>query len=662
MYISKIFIKGFRSFGPIGSSININNKISSFIGLNSSGKTAALEALRKVFSATNTERELKRQDFHIEIDEDHDKIIKKDLSIEVKINFDDSEKEPIPHFFNHMVIDGEGENPYLRIRLESNWVPNTYSQEGDIDSNLYFLNIAEGEKENEDSKRIFPKHLRGLIQILYVPAIRKPADQIKYVSGSILYRVLRLLKFDDKFKSDFETKIEGINTLFSGLKEFSAIQTSLTSFWKQFHKDYRYEESNLCFGNSDLESILKKLEVSFSPTGTHRSFQVDDLGEGYRSLFYLTLVCALLEVEEQLSESDEELDKIRPVLTILAIEEPENHIAPQLLGRVINILKSLSQQKKSQVFLSSHTPAIIKRIDPESIFHFRIEKNYTTAINAIALPSKKDEAYKYVKEAVRNYPEIYFAKLVVIGEGDSEEVIFNRLMDVYDVDFDDNIVTFAPLGHRFVNHIWRLLGVLKIPHITLLDLDVERNGGGWGRIKYALNQLIKLGVDKNQLLKLKDGTILSDDSLDKMHTRIFDDNKLDTLMPWVDYLETYNVFYSTPLDLDFLLLQHYSDTYKKAIPKGGGPQIPDKILESAKFDKKLETSIQATLKSEDAKGLTYSELDKELMIWYNYHFLGRGKPVTHINALSLIADSEIKASIPPVFDKIFSTINKILTN
>jgi putative ATP-dependent endonuclease of OLD family len=658
MYISQIIVKGFRSFSYEGSTINVKNKLNAFIGLNSSGKTAALEALTKIFGSTAAERDIRRQDFHISQDEDINTIIEKDLLVEVKLSFDESEKESIPHYFNQMVIDDEGKDPYVRLRLESKWEKSEYSEEGEIESNLFFINIPDGELEDDDSKRIFPKHLKGLIQILYIPAIRKPSDQIRYVSGSILYRVLRLLNFDEQFNTKFNEKIKEINALFSELKEFAEIQNSLTTFWKKFHKDERYKESNLGFGNSDLDSILKKMEVSFSPTGIHREFEVNDLGEGYRSLFYLTLVCTLLEVEEKLSKVDSE--KIRPLLTILAIEEPENHIAPQLLGRVVSILASISKQDKSQVFLSSHTPAIIKRIDPESIFHFRIGEKYSTQINAITLPDKGNEAYKYIKEAIRNYPEIYFAKLAVIGEGDSEEVIFNRLMETYNVDFDDNIISFIPLGHRFVNHIWRLLKTLNIPYVTLLDLDIEREGGGWGRIKYILQQLIAIGVEKNKLLKLKGGKIMSDESFAKMHNWKFENNKIDTLSTWVTYLEGYNVFYSSPLDIDFLMLEHYSEHYKKAIPEGGGPRIPDKATSPKEFETKLNSAVQATLKSDEAKGLTYTEGQKELMIWYNYHFLGRGKPSTHINAISTIDDEELKKYIPPLYERMFKKIEALL--
>ncbi|GAF05571.1 ATP-dependent nuclease [Saccharicrinis fermentans] len=370
MYISKTIIKGFRAFNTEGATMVLKNRINAFIGLNSSGKTAALEALTKIFGVTKNERDILKQDFHVAHEEDIDSIEEKSLSIEVQMNFGDSDKESIPHFFNQMVVDDEGEKPYIRIRLESTWYKSEFTDEGEIETSIFFVTVPEGEIEDEDSKRVFPKHLRGLIQVLYIPAIRKPSDQIRYVSGSILYRVLHLLNFDDKFKEDFSDKAEEINDLFKELNEFNEIQSSLTTYWKKFHKDERYKQTSLGFGNSDLDSILKKLEVSFSPTETNRAFQINDLGEGYRSLFYLTLVCALLEVEEKIIKEDD--DKIRPVLTILAVEEPENHIAPQLLGRVISILTSISTKEKTQVFLSSHTPAIIKRIDPESIFHFRL--------------------------------------------------------------------------------------------------------------------------------------------------------------------------------------------------------------------------------------------------------------------------------------------------
>lgn len=663
MKISNLRIKGFKSFGNNeGVNIPLNNNLAAFIGLNSAGKTTALEALRRLFGSSNAEREINRQDFHVGKNENPDEIEERELSIEVKINFSDDEQEAVPHFFSNMVVGDQGEDPYIRIRLEATWKKSEILPQGEVEVKTYFIKVAENEAEDDGSKQIFPNHFRSLIQVLYVPAIRRPAEQLKYASGSILYRVLRKIKWGDEFKEDFDKKINDINQAFQGLKEFGTVQKSITDFWIKFHKDERYKDTLLGFGGSDFDSILKKLEISFSPTGTHKSFGIEELGDGYRSLFYLTLVCALLDVEEKLAEETvEAIGVTRPLLTILAIEEPENHIAPQLLGRVVKILTTIAKKDNSQVLLSSHTPSIVKRLEPESIIHFRITEDYETEVNQIFLPEKADEAYKYVKEAIHNYPEIYFARLVVIGEGDSEEVIFNRLMEVMKVDFDDNIITFAPLGHRFVNHIWKLLRALNIPYITLLDLDVEREGGGWGRVKYALQQLIEIGYAKERLLMLDGGRILSDADLKEMHTwPLTCPAELGNLNSWVRFLENYKVFYSNPLDLDFLMLTHYPEFYKNAIPKNGGPRVPDKIKEPTAFAEKVKISLQATLKSENATAITYTNEDKELMIWYNYHFLGRGKPATHIEVLSSISDEQLNDKIPEIFKKIFKEISLIL--
>src|SRR5699024_8139925 len=120
--------------------------------------------------------------------------------------------------------------------------------------------------------------------------------------------------------------------------------------------------------------------------------------------------------------------------------------------------------------------------------YMRITKG-GSLVNSIELPEKTNEAYTYIKEAVQSYPELYFSKLVILGEGDSEEIVIPKLLSAFDISPDDTSISIVPLGGRHVNHLWKLLNHLSIPHVTLLDLDRERGGGGWKRIKYVLNQL-----------------------------------------------------------------------------------------------------------------------------------------------------------------------------
>ncbi|WP_192807829.1 hypothetical protein [Desulfosporosinus sp. OT] len=81
-----------------------------------------------------------------------------------------------------------------------------------------------------------------------------------------------------------------------------------------------------------MDSILKKSEVVFSPSVTGRKYGIDDMGDGLRSLFYISMVDSMLEVENEIGKEIAEGKEKRsfnitpPVLTIVAVEEPENHI------------------------------------------------------------------------------------------------------------------------------------------------------------------------------------------------------------------------------------------------------------------------------------------------------------------------------------------------
>lgn len=110
-------------------------------------------------------------------------------------------------------------------------------------------------------------------------------------------------------------------------------------------------------------------------------------------------------------------------------------------------------------------------------------------MSALILPEKEDELSKFIKEAVKAYPEIYFSKLVIFGEGDSEEIIIPKVLELHSTEIDSHSISVVPLGGRHVNHFWRLLRSLQVPFITLLDFDIDRNGGGFGRLKYAIEQL-----------------------------------------------------------------------------------------------------------------------------------------------------------------------------
>lgn len=667
MIISKLSLRNFRSFGGDGKTITLNN-LTGFVGENSSGKTALIHGLVKLFGVSAHERTLEKSDFHVPNQSMVESIKELELSIEARIDFpelansstDEQSRISIPPFFNQLVVRSTAEAPYLRVRLIGKWTADN-TPEGEIEQKLYFVTVAEGIAESEADLVPVTPHQRSAIQVLYVPAVREPSTQLRNASGTILWRILNNISWPDDIDETIKIKMEPVNELFNGINGVSQIKSIISQEWKKYHKDIRYQDAKLHFNNSTLASILKKIEVSFSPTHDLGEYSVDKLGDGLRSLFYLSLVSSLLEAEVKIT------GKSNATLTLLAVEEPENHISPHLLGRVMDNLMNISKKGNAQVVLTSHSASIIKRVNPEDLAHLRIDQSsYTTIVKKVVLPDKTSEAYTYIKEAVRAYPEIYFSRLVILGEGDSEEIVIPRVLEVNNIYADDYGISIVPLGGRHVNHMWKLLNELNIPHITLLDLDRERGGGGWSRIKYAIKQLVLNGRNRNELLKVwydngQREVILTDADLEKFDDYPMTPDWLKSMNDlWIIRLmeENYNVFFSAPMDLNFLMLEKFPRAYKETVPKG--PSIPDQSKSPDAHFKKINGGIVSALKNEDASGYTYTPEQHELMVWYNTLFLGRSKPSTHIEALLKITDENLRTDMPDIFKNIVQRAKEIL--
>lgn len=688
MELLKLKLCNFRCFGDDEQEIYFDN-LTTLIGNNSCGKTAALQALLKLFSENSSDRNLQRSDFHLPKDTNPEDMVNQELYIEAVFAFPELDEEAeenegkfiIPIFFEHFVVQETDGIPYLRIRLEASWEKGT-SIEGSIESKIYYILCSEDIEIEEVYKKSANRHDLDNIRMIYVPAVRDPSKQLKNVSGTMMYRIMEGINWSDDTKDGIKIKINELNSAFIKETGVSILKTAIHNQWKNYDSDYRYSNAEIRFNNTDMDSIMKKSEVVFSPTVTGREYRIDEMGDGLRSLFYISMVDSMLEVEDEIrkeiefGKAEKAFNITPPILTIVAVEEPENHISPHLVGKLVNKLKDISVKGNAQTVIASHSPAIVKRIDPECIRYLRMSADeLSTYVRTIHFPSKEkyEDKYKFIKEAVQAYPEIYFAKLVVFGEGDSEEIIIPKLLDIFGHNIDSSGISVVPLGGRHVNHFWRLLNDLDITFVTLLDLDRERDCGGWGRIKYVVKQLIAIGAEKDELLETENG-VLTDKELDKMHKWSLEkDDK--PLQSWINSLEKYDVYFSAPLDLDFMMLESFGDIYKNTLSKKEGPYIKaseekenKKILDiecdespDSDYLDRIKNDVKNTLKENGGDGKTYSQEQKKLMIWYNYFFLNRGKPSTHYLALSKISTEKLRDSAPEVLKRLVKRIEELMT-
>ncbi|HIF9059643.1 TPA: ATP-dependent nuclease [Photobacterium damselae] len=647
MHIEQLIIKNFRSFDEQGQSIYLRDDLTTLIGANGAGKTVVMLALQRLFGVSGEQRQIRRQDFHIPFNES-EPVKERQFTIEAIIAFPELDDENgdhsvIPDFFSQMCIADESGKLKCRFRLEAEWEDDSTS-DGYITSQFRAVTTFDENLHDEDYKNVKGSD-RSRIQLIYIPAMRSANLQ---VSNFLKGRLWKAINWSESVKENFSTKAQELNASFDSEKAIDTVKTCLTSRWEELYSGGTDSSPKFQPVDMRFEEFVRKVEVLLHPTEDGRDRSIAELSDGQSSLFHIAMTSATLDIESQLIKMEPEEFNIENMnlasLTILAMEEPENNLAPFYLSRIIKQVLELVTNTRSQAILSSHSSSILSRIEPEQIRHFRLEQS-VSKVNPLSIPKDETDEAKYVQQAVKAYPELYFAKFVILGEGASEEVILPRLSEAMGFEIDRSFVAMVPLGGRHVNHFWRLLNDLDIPHATLLDLDWGRHGGGKGRIKNAMKNLIEFGTDPNSLFKNPVGPNGYEDSLANLDS--IDWDKLESLSQWIECLQRHNVFFSAPLDIDYSMFKAFPDEYKSALDENSnGPSTRGEPKKAVLGD--------------DGYHDWYGESELDNLRWYRYLFLGRGKPSTHIRVLNKIDNKALSDNAPEELKDLIHCINKYL--
>ena len=639
MKLTHLRICNFRCFGSVATDLALDDT-TFILGPNGTGKTAVLQALARMFSLDPALRKIRTSDFHIAADEAPDAAPEeRRLWIEADFEFpelelEDADMPAVPGNFAHMLMLDDDEAVRVRFRLAA-----TLDQDGAIEETFTYITKTDDDGLPIEESRV-SKQDRNAVQVHYLPARRDPTDHISYSANALLGRALRAADWSQEREAigDFTAQITAVLTCNAAIE---GIGESLTGIWGQLHKGQFFANPAVSFAQSEIDALLRHLSLTFTPGHGEPLVDFSRLSDGQQSLLYISLVLALREIGDKVlaGELDAfDIDKLRPaIFTLIAVEEPENSLSPHYLGRVIRAISEFAKGQNTQALVATHAPSLLRRVAPEAIRYLRLDDNRRTVIARVVLPQNEDAA-KYVRESVQAFPELYFSRFVMLGEGDSEEVVLPRLLAARGILTDDASISIVPLGGRHVNHFWRLLHGLGIPHATLLDLDLARYQGGWGRIKYAAKQLLKYGDVENA--GIDDDDIAGIPAWDGEQGLLIDDDD------WIEYFKDRGVFFSSPLDLDFMMIEAFAEVY----------QVDDDEREEPD-----DTTLKAVLgKKHDTVGGQYTDEQLELFDAYYRRFKLGSKPTWHIRAMAALDDAELAADMPAVMTALFDYVETAL--
>ena len=334
MFIERLTLTNFRCFGA-ETNIDLTPGLTTFIGANGSGKTAVMQALQRLFGITGDQRHIRRQDFYVPADEAVAPL-QRHFSLEAILAFPELDTEEvgaaaIPEFFQQMAADEAGRLK-CRLRLEATW-----TDDGSLDGAIeqkYWAVRAFGEFTDDECVELKAVD-RARIQMIYVPASRDGSSQ---VTSFLRGRLWRTINWSQGVRDTFDEAGMTLNGAFAGEAAVDVVADAVRRRWQEVHT--AGTDTTPLFRPVDLrfQEFIRKVEVVFRPDEAGRERVLDDLSDGQRSLFHIAMTAATLDVENSIAE-----DPVAagfqpggvplPALTLIAIEEPENNLAPFYLSR-----------------------------------------------------------------------------------------------------------------------------------------------------------------------------------------------------------------------------------------------------------------------------------------------------------------------------------------
>jgi len=248
-----------------------------------------------------------------------------------------------------------------------------------------------------------------------------------------------------------------------------------------------------------ITELLKKLMPSV--TGISMSVEVDDIkdmfsggislavndgietdvlakGHGLQRCIVFTLLQTLIMNEREQLLSDTEPSPDSPSI-ILAIEEPELYIHPQLSKLFFDVMKDFSAS--DQVIYATHSPLFVDAFEYESIAIVTKPSvdagTVVTTCDSTAFEGLGDR--KIFKGLTRLNPtinELFFAKRVLLVEGPEDQIAVSAyLVDVGKIknrieEIDWSIIVAG--GKEAIPFFQRVLNAFAISYTVLHDLDV----------------------------------------------------------------------------------------------------------------------------------------------------------------------------------------------
>ena len=436
MQFKSVHIKNFRNFDDV--KISLGNK-NIFFGLNDVGKTNLMYALLFIFDREVRKNNLIDSDFYCK---------KTESPIEITIAIDISDHEcPNSQKLRAKVHGGmwSEDDPIVYIRLTAMY-SNT---EGLANPILYWGSNLEN-LEVMKQKGIFYA-IDEVINVIYIDSYTDLQKLFKR-NISALLKNLENKDEDKRVLENIDNLNEQLNENISSLSGVKSFEEKISKEYEKFRQDeilitVKSELAVKGFYNNLIPYIKHKDECNLYPTS----------GEGRKKILSYSIYGLLAKELE-----DEKIN-------LFLIEEPENHLHKTLQITLSKIL--FSGEGYPYLFVTTHSPYIVYEMDGVNLVRI-FNKNKIDSGSALYVVP---EEYQGVKGKLnKDLAEAIFADKVLLVEGDSEVLLFSKVLSYLDPLFETKGIFILPVeGIDFKPYV-NVLDNLKINRVIKTDNDLRK--------------------------------------------------------------------------------------------------------------------------------------------------------------------------------------------
>lgn len=448
MHISRVQIRNFRNFENIDVPMAKNSVL---VGENRAGKSNFIHALRLVLdtSLPDRSRSLKISDFWDGI---ADPFAEGGSSIEIDVDFVGFEANPATHA---LLADFRVADDHTVARISYRFRPDC---EGEPSSETDFDHVIFG---GGDETRSVPSKTRKRLVLDVLHALRDAESDLANWRKSPLRPLVEdaFSRIPDSDLVSVSSAIEGAGDALLQLGEITTLEATLRGKLLAIagpRNDIDAKFGILSTDPSRLANILKL----FIDGGSR---EIGDASLGSANLALLTLQLAEYEWKRAQNEQD---------FTIIAIEEPEAHLHPQLQRKVFSTLFQENLEAPQSLIVTTHSPNIASVTPFNQIILLRNYGDKGSAAYSLANLSLADDE----KDDLQGYltttrAEILFSNGVIFVEGPSEEAIVPAFAATLGHDLDALGITVCSVDGVDFEPYLKLALMLGLPCSVITDWD-----------------------------------------------------------------------------------------------------------------------------------------------------------------------------------------------